>query len=79
MYNHTKHDDGEVSSVVPGWEVFYPATCNGNLGDLGFVASRGYGGSGFVHFDLRTGEPYGMPLTQAARARLKAMRRDFRI
>lgn len=74
-----KHDltTGENTSEVPGWLVTYPATCNGHLGDLGFVASSGYGGSGFVHFDRVTGAPYGMPLTKAARARLIAMRAEF--
>lgn len=78
MYNTTKHDTGEIDSLVPGWIVTYPASCNGHVGDIGFVASRGYGGSGFIHFDPATGEPYGIPLTAAARTRVKTMRKDFR-
>lgn len=66
---------GELSSDVPGWTVTYPAACNGHLGDVGFVASRGYGGSGFVHFE-RDGRAYGAPLTRAARERVERMRRD---
>jgi len=77
-YNTTEHENGEIDSTVPGWVVTYPASCNGRLGDIGFVASSGYGGSDFVHFDLKTGEPYGAHLTIAARDRLKAMRRDFK-
>jgi hypothetical protein len=69
--------EGTWVSLVPGWVVEYPAACNGRVGDLGFVSSRGYGDSGFVHFDTRTGLPYGMPLTQAARKRLIQMRRDL--
>jgi|SRR6478735_1949715 len=75
-YNYVENDAGEIMSQTPGWTVIYPATCNGHLGDIGFVASTGMGGSGFVHFDLTTGEPYGMPLTKAARERLIALRRD---
>jgi len=77
-YNVTAHANGERTSTVPGWEVTYPATCNGHLGDIGFVASTGRGGSNFVYFD-GDGEPYGYLITRAARARLKAMRRDFRL
>jgi hypothetical protein len=76
-YNTRTMPTGEVESDVPGWTVTYPAQCNGGLGDIGFVASRGYGGSGFVYFDVRDGHPYGMPLTVAARDRLKAMRKDY--
>jgi hypothetical protein len=71
------HTAGTWVSDVPGWTVTYPATCNGRVADLGFVASRGWGGSDFVHFDTVTGEPYGFPLTEAARRRLVAMRRDL--
>jgi hypothetical protein len=67
---------GESESDVPGWTVTYPASCNGHLGDIAFIASRGFGGSGFVHFDHRTGQPYGFTLTAAARERLIRMRRD---
>ncbi len=75
-YNYTRHANGEITSLVADWIVTYPATCNGRLGDLGFVTSRGYGGSDFVHFG-RDGRPYGFPLTIAARERLTAMRRGF--
>lgn len=68
--------EGEWVSLVPGWVVTYPASCNGRVGDLGFLASRGYGGSDFVHFDS-DGMPYGMPMTKAARKRLIQMRRDL--
>ena len=68
---------GELESDVPGWTVIYPAACNGRIGDLGFIVSRGYGGSDFVHFDP-AGHAYGMPMTKAARARIERMRRDAR-
>lgn len=71
---------GQMSSMVPGWEVSYPVQCNGRMADLGYVASLGYGGAYFIHFDA-AGEPTGLEadmLTKAARARLLAMRRDFR-
>jgi len=68
---------GEYESEVAGWTVTYPAACNGRVGDLGFLSSTGQGGSGFVHFDQQ-GEPYGMPMTIKARARLLAMRRDLK-
>lgn len=68
--------EGEWISGVPGWWCEYPLRRGGQLRDIGFVSSRGYGGSDFVHFD-RNGEPYGVPLTEAARQRFKAMRRDL--
>jgi hypothetical protein len=76
-YNVRELEPGVLASDVPGWTVEYPSACNGRVGDVAFVSSRGVGGSGFVHFDVRTGEPYGFPLTVAARDRLRAMRRDF--
>lgn len=82
-YNHERLPNGEVRSVIDGYEVFYPAHCNGHLGDLAFIAPLGFGNSDFVHFaadDHRhmPGEPYGRPLTVRVRHRLLAMRRDFR-
>lgn len=76
-YNRTVGDDGVVSSEVAGWRVEYPTTCNGRLGDLGFVYTpRGH--SDFVHFN-QSGEPYGLLLPLKVAARLKAMRRDGRV
>lgn len=75
-YNHTRHTNGEITSEVRGYRVTYPATCNGRLGDIGFVESLGTGGSDFVHFDPTTGCPYGTPLTAVASSRLVLMRRD---
>ena len=76
-YNHVVSLSGEVSSMVPGWQVIYPARVNGHLADVGFVSSLGMGGSDFVHFNA-DGEPYGTHLTQMARQRLIDLRRDFK-
>ncbi len=76
-YNRTVGDDGVISSEVAGWRVEYPTTCNGRLGDLGFVYPPS-GNTTFVHFDAG-GEPYGLLLPRKVAARLKAMRRDGRV
>lgn len=68
------NSDEEVTTIVRGWTVIYPASCNGRIGDLGFVVPRSlYANSAFVHFDSN-GEPYGTYMPQAVRARIKAMR-----
>ena len=76
-YNHVRHENGEITSTVGNWEVTYPSTCNGRLSGLGFVASLGYGGSDFVHFDGYN-QPYGtLLLTKKTAARLATMAKDY--
>ncbi len=76
-YNFTRHENGEITSEVRGWSVTYPSTCNGEIRDLGFMASTGFGRSDFIHFHPETNEPYGCVMPKAVRERVAAMRRDF--
>ena len=70
----------EVTSIIEGWSVTYPATCNGHLADMGFVFPvSGYCSSTFVHFDV-DGNPYGADVyvPKNVLARLRAMRNSVR-
>jgi hypothetical protein len=69
---------GQMTSMVPGWEVTYPALYNGRLSDTGYVASMNRGGAYYVIFN-ENGEPYcpGRELTKMTRERLMALRKDF--
>ena len=63
----------EVTTTIDGWSVTYPASCNGRIGDLGFVFHYRMGNPDFVHFD-RNGDPYGTYKPKAVIRRIRAMR-----
>ena len=65
----------EITTEIDGWSVTYPASCNGRIGDLGFVV-RPNGFSDFVHFD-RYGMPYGTYMPKKVKARIRAMRNRY--
>ena len=65
----------EELTTVDNWVVIYPASCNGRIGDIGFVYPLN-GNSNFVHFD-RFGMPYGTYMPKKVAARVRAMRNRY--
>lgn len=78
-FKHRLHADGEVSSKVDNYVLYYPAEINGRLGDLAFIENRKTGLTDFVHFSDADGRPYGHPAcdNNKVATRLMRMREEF--